>query len=331
MKFIFPTLVALASASSTYRQTGVYLEKNFDYSNMQNNLQQAMENGYNRFYIGFYMSRFGCTAGCADWAALEDSQRQSVKSLLASYNATLYLSVGGPGEFWENCIDSGCAATFGPAAGTFAQKYLFDGVEINTKLAGEGTTPSAYALDGGFISVAEEMVSSVKSAGGYTTDQMAIAANAPYFSPQFVGNDMSLCISTLCLDANAGQAWGVSDCNLVMYNEDSNYVTYNDVFIQNAYYDPIYAVFGAGSAVKEVMSLGISADNVAIVKPITQSEETVRSGYVTPNTLGSWGCNAQAAFGWTGGFIGWTWNSASDNEFNKVIGFSIGVNQECNF
>jgi len=330
MKLLTSTLAAtLLSSSLAYKQTAIYLEKYFDWGNMQADLTQALDAGYNRFYVGFYMSRFGCVSGCADWAALSDTQRSNVKSLLASYNAELYLSIGGPGEFWENCIDSGCAATFGPAAGTFAKSMGFDGVELAMKLAGEGTTPSSYSLDGGFIAVAQEMATTVRSAGGYSSAQVAISSNAPYFSPAFNAGNQDLTISTLALNVNQNQTWAVTDVNLMMFNEDNNYMTYNDIFLQNNYVDPIYGIFGKGSAVQEIMNLGINGENVAIIKPISDSEQTVRTGYVPSSTLGSWGCTAQTGFSWTGGFVGWTWNSANSAELNKVLGFSNDINADC--
>merc|ERR1712141_459132 len=105
--------------------------------------------------------------------------------------------------------------------------------------------------------------------------------------------------------------------------------TYSDVFLQNGFVDPIYGVFGKGSAVQEIVNLGIDADRVAIIKPISDSEQTVRSGYIPANTLASWGCSAQTAFSWNGGFIGWTWNSVTEQELNKVLNFGSAVNADC--
>ena len=65
-----------------YRQNAIYMEKNFNWGNMYNDLKTALDSGYNRFYVGFYMANYGCQAGCAEWARLEESQRQNVTNSL---------------------------------------------------------------------------------------------------------------------------------------------------------------------------------------------------------------------------------------------------------
>lgn len=327
--FVSAVLASLASVSAhgSYRQTAIYLEKNFNWGNMYDEIQQAISSGYNRFYVGFYMSVHGAQGASADWAALSSSQKQNVKSLLAANNASLYLSVGGPGEFWENCINSNCATSYGASAGAHAVSNLYDGIEVALKLAGEGTVPSPYADNGSFISMAQTLVTSIKNSG-FTSDKLAISSNAPYFSPTFVSGNAGYALSTLCLTANNAQTWYVSDCNLLMFNEDGNYLTYQDIFAQNTYVDPIYGVFGQGSSVKEIMDLGIAADKIAIIKPVSEGEATVRTGYVPAFTLGNWGCNAHDDYSWQGGFIAWTWNSATDTELNQVLSFATAT-QAC--
>lgn len=318
--------LALAQAAN-YEQVGVYLEKNFNWGGMSDSLQQALNAGYNRFYVGFYMSQHGCQGACQDWANLTQNQRNSIKSLLASYNAQLYLSVGGPGEYWEGCINSNCAQSFASSAAAHASQYGYDGVEIAMKLAGEGTVPSPYADNGSFAGTAKSMVAAMSPFGA---SNIAISSNAPYFSPEFVGNNIYNSLASLCLDSNEGTNYAVGECNLLMFNEDGNYMTENDIFYENEFYDPIYGVFGAGSAVKQVVDLGISANKVGIIKPISADESTVRSGYVSPSTLGNWACNAQFNFGWTGGVIGWTWNSSTEEELEKVVGFANVWQNTCN-
>ena len=85
-------------------------------------------------------------------------------------------------------------------------------------------------------------------------------------------------------------------------------MNYNDIFIQNTANDPEYGIWAPGSAVKEISSLGISQSKISIVKSVSASESSVKSGYVSPDSLGQWACQANADFGWNGGFLGWTWN-----------------------
>merc|ERR1712038_1216235 len=270
---------------------------------------------------GFYMSQHGCQGACPNWVNLTADQKTNVKNLLAQYGASLYLSVGGPGEFFEDCINNNCGASYGAEAGAFAAANMFDGVEIALKLAGEATVPSPYADNGSFISMAKDIVTNVRSSGNFGLKQVAISSNAPYFSPHFVAGQAEYSLSTLCLNANNQQTWAAYDCNLLMFNEDDNYMTYEDIFIENSFNDPIYGQFGKGSSVQEVMQLGMDPYAVAVIKPVSEGETSVRNGYIPAEDLGTWGCWAHGTYAFQGGFIGWTWNSATSSELNKVLNF----------
>merc|ERR1711953_423640 len=99
-----------------------------------------------------------------------------------------------------------------------------------------------------------------------------------------------------------------------MFNEEQNYMTYSDIFIEHGFYDADYSYFGKGSAVKEIMNQGVDGSRLSVIKPTSAYETTVRSGYVKPKELGSWGCQAQIDIGWTGGFVAWSWNSATPED-----------------
>lgn len=311
------------------------MEKNFNWGNMYNDLKTALDNGYTRFYVGFYMVNYGCQAGCAEWARISSSQRQSIKTLLSQYqnpwtgdNARIYLSVGGPGEFWEDCIDANCATSFGQAAGAYAASMGFDGVDMDVKLVGEGTVDSPYANDGSFLQSVQQLSTAIRTSGNFARDNMALSSNAPYFSAPFYAGGASQSISQLALTANQNESWAIYDCNLMMFNEDGNYMTETDIFFNNDFIDPIYGNFGIGSSAKEIWSLGMNVDQQAIIKPITMNEPSVRNGYISPDTLHSWACDAHIDWGFQGGFVGWTWNTATEDEKNTVMNW-VTSNYAC--
>jgi len=320
---------SLVSAHGPYRQNAIYLEKNLNPANrdaLKNEFLQALEAGYNRFYTGFYMSQYGAQGASLEWSLLDADTRTEMKSMLAAYDATLYLSVGGPGEFWEHIIDATnpqgqTCQSFAQQAATFAHQYGYDGIELTMKLAGEGTIPSPYFDNGSFANCARTAISTMTGTGYFTNDQMTLSSNAPYFSIDYAKNNLQNSLSDLAVRSNVNQTWFVRDINLMMFNEDGNYVTYNDIFVENTFNDPIYGVFGKGSSVLEIVKNNIDPRYVAVIKPITASETSVRSGYVAPSTLGQWGCSAHNSYGFLGGFVGWTWNSSSEGEFNNVINF----------
>lgn len=335
MKFqaAFAALAAMAAAQTTdmpsykpYKQNSVYIEKNFNRGGMYNSVQQALAAGYNRLYVGFYYRLYGCFGACAEWTTvLSSSQRNKVKSLLAQYNAEIYLSVGGPGEYWESCIQTDCGTDFGNEVGAFAAKYGFDGVELNVNLIGQGTEPSGFALNGTFIEMVQDLSTATRTSGSFDRSHVATSAAAPYYSKDFVLGDVTHSLAYMCMDSNESQGWATGDCNMLMFNEgdasDANYMTYADIFIQNTFDDPYYSNFGQGSAVKEVAALGVDSSKLAVIKPITPYETSVRSGYINPITLGNWACQAQDDFQFNGGFVAWTWNSKTQSDLDTTMNF----------
>jgi len=335
MKFItaLTALAATATAQTTdapsysaYKQNSIYVEKGFNRGGMYNSIEAALQAGYNRLYIGFYYRLYGCFGGCAEWTTvLSTNQRNKVKSLLAQYNAEIYLSVGGPGEYWESCITEDCGTSFGQEVGAFAAKYAFDGVELNVNLIGQGTEPSGFAINGTFIDMVQDLSTATKSSGNFDTNHIATSAAAPYYSIDYVQGDVTHSLAYMCMDSNEDQAWATGDCNMMMFNEgsasDANYMTYNDIFIQNTFDDPYYSNFGQGSSVKEVAALGVDSSKLAVIKPVTPYETTVTSGYINPITLGNWGCQAQDDFGFAGGFVAWTWNSKTQSDLDTTNNF----------
>merc|ERR1719219_838377 len=82
-----------------WRRKAIYIEYGFDWANFDQEVKNAVDAGYNRIYIGFYMSLYGCQAACTAWRDLDQSVKDDVKSYMGAHGATLYLSIGGPGEF----------------------------------------------------------------------------------------------------------------------------------------------------------------------------------------------------------------------------------------
>merc|ERR1712130_246211 len=164
------------------------------------------------------------------------------------------------------------------------------------------------------------MVKEAKNVG-YQAAQIHLTSPAQYFSPQFVqctdqqisSDSCSNALSYYALDSRSAQADAVSRINLDMLNEDENFLSYQQIFVNDDdYVDPYgFGKWGAGSAVQQVMNVGtgISSEKVAIVKSQSSQETAIRSGYVDPVSLNQWGCQANNDFGWTGGFVGWTWNT----------------------
>jgi len=305
---IFSTILSAFANAVNWNQTGIFIEKNFDWSNFDQEIQNAVNSGYNKIYVGFYMARYGCTAACTAWRDLPSSARQSSLDFLNQNNAQLVLSVCGPGEFIEGDIRDGLTNSFATDSANFAKSQGFHGIDYACSLSGTKTVPSLMASNGSYIDFMQTMISGGKSAG-YTTQQISVTAQAPYFSPDFVNASMpDYALSWLALDSNSDQAFSVGKINLNMLNEDSNYMSYDDIFIKNTANDPEFGDWAPGSAVKEISDLGVSKDKISIVKSVSSAESSVKTGYVDPATLGDWGCQANSDFGWTGGYLGWTWN-----------------------
>merc|ERR1719219_2011827 len=303
-----------------FNNMGVYIEKNFDWSNIENEFKSAISAGYKRLYIGFYMSMYGATGGATGWESLDANTRADLKNFAASNNAEIVLSVGGPGEYTEGVLVNGSATGFGTAAAQYAKTWGYDGLDFSVHLSGEATSPSVWANNGSFAGYVHVLVVSAKGQG-FGVNDISITANAPYFSPQYIqSSDPAVqqqnSLSWFALNQNSDMDAYVTKINLVMFNEQDNYMSYQNIFVKNTYNDPYYGVYGAGSAVMEIANLGIDSGKIAIVKPISPDESSVKDGYLSPATLGPWGCQAYAEYGWVGGYIGWTWNS--DDTYNTL-------------
>jgi len=310
-------LVVQSYSHGNYKQMGIYLEKNLDWGDITNTVVAALEQGYTRLYVGFFMSKYGCQAACAAVKEMNPIYRAQLLDTIHSYGAQMYLSVGGPGEYAEGIIRIDNSSAFGIAAGQEAASLGFDGIDLAVHLSGEGTIASPFASNGSFIDYVQNLAIGVSQAG-FKSSNIAVSAQAPYFSPMFVNGKLEYSLSYLGLNSNQGQAWAVNDLNLLMFNEDNDYMTYEDIFIKNTYVDPYYGSFGAGSSVLEIANLGINITNIAVIKPVTKEESTVRNGYVAPSTLGNWACQAHNTFDWMGGFVGWLW---TDLDTDAVMAF----------
>jgi len=327
-------LSVLSAVAFAYKQTSIYIDSNLTNGNVNQHFQKLLDAGYDTFYMGFYFSLYGCQGACLDWTfTLTADQRNDIKSMLASYNARLFLVLGGPGEFWEDCIDNNyitdCATTTASQVAKFAKDNQFDGIELSVGLAGEGTTNSEYANDGSFRNMTQTLVSTIKS-NGWTTNDIHLSAAAPYFSRYSnlqLNLDYSMsyfCLANMGSD-NPNSDYAVSKCIMKMYNEANNYMTYQDMFIKNNYNDPSFGIFGQESSVEEVSNYGISPSMLMVMKPVAQNEESVRSGYVNSQTLGSWGCQAFNDFGWNGGFAIWAWDEYTIYNFDVLVDFQTTI------
>lgn len=333
---LFPELGSGTDAVS-YQTMGSYMEKNFDWANFDQEVQNAVNKGYNYLYLGFYMSMHGCQGACTAWRDLQPNVKQDVMAYLQSQNAYLALSIGGPGEFIEGVIRDDTTQQFAQEAAQFAWDQGFSAIDIATELSGSLTQPSVWALNGSYTQFISTMIKEAKKVG-YGSDTISLTSPAQYFSPQFVKCTLDQISTDTCqnalsyyaLDSRASAADAVGHINMDMLNEDSNYQSYQTIFVNDdSYVDPYgYGKWGNGSAVNQIMNIngGISGSKVAIVKSQSQSESSVRSGWVDPVSLNKWGCQANADFGWTGGFVGWTWNS---NDGYDTLNWPGTLNQAC--
>jgi len=306
------------SAGVTYQTMGTYMEKNFDWANFDQEVQSAISSGYNYLYLGFYMSLHGCQGACTAWRDLQPNVKQDVLTFVKDNNANIALSVGGPGEFIEGVIRDGTTQQFAQEAAQFAWDQGFTAIDIATELSGSLTQPSVWALNGSYSQFISTMIKEAKNVG-YTADTIHLTSPAQYFSPQFVqctdaqisSNSCANALSYFALDSRASSSDAISRINLDMLNEDENFLSYQTIFVNDDdFVDPYgYGKWGAGSAVQQIMNLGINGNKVAIVKSQSPDETAIRSGYVAPDSLNKWGCQANKDFSWDGGFVGWTWNS----------------------
>merc|ERR1712226_1042889 len=293
---IFPEEVGSGTDAVSYTTMGTYMEKNFDWANFDQEVQNAVNNGYNYFYLGFYMSLHGCQGACTAWRDLQPSVKQDVQSYLASKIAYLALSIGGPGEFIEGVIRDGTQQSFAQEAAQFAWVNGFSAIDIATELSGSLTQPSVWALNGSYSDFVSTMIKEAKKVG-YTADTIHLTSPAQYFSPQFVkctdaqisSVTCSNALSYFALDSRASASDAISRINMDMLNEDENYLSYQQIFVNDdSYVDPYgYGKWGNGSAVNQIMNIngGVSGNKIAIVKSQSPDETAIRSGYVDPASL----------------------------------------------
>lgn len=307
-------LALLVTAAQAWKQRGIYFEKNFNWAAMEDDLIAAMDAGYNRIYVGFFMSLFGCQGACLQWEALSDQARQSVFAKAAETNSKLYLSVGGEGEFVEKVWEDGDTERFAQDAAEYALTQGYHGIDFNIHLAGRSSIASPFAESGEMIDYAETFVRIAKMLG-WNKNDLTVTAHAPYFAPAFVGNEVQKSMSWLALDANNAEDFAIGDIHMMMFNEDQDYLTYDEMFIKNEFFNETDGTIGTGSAVQQILDLGISSDKVAVVKPIYEDGYSIYTGYVSPTDLSEWMCQAKdqvfsqsSGTNWDGGYVMWTWN-----------------------
>jgi len=326
---------AAATSPVGYHTMGSFMEKNFDWANFDQEVKNAVNQGYNQLYLGFYMALHGCQGACTAWRDLSPSTKQDVVNFLAQNGAQLVLSVGGPGEFIEGIIRDDKTKEFAQEAAQFAYDNGFMAIDFTTELSGSLTQPSVWATNGSYSEFISTCIIEAKNVG-YTLNQISLTSPAQYFSPQFmectddqiVQDNCNISLSYFALNSRENQADAVGRINMDMLNEDENYKTYQYIFVNDdGFSDPFgYGEWGAGSAVQEVMNIGtdgngpvsqtsgIDGVKIAIVKSQDEAESSVLNGYVAPESLANWGCQANNDFGWNGGFVGWTWNTQTSYE-----------------
>merc|ERR1719210_815847 len=69
------------TAAVGYQTMGTFMEKNFDWANFDQEVTNAVVNGYNYLYLGFYMALHGCQGACTAWRDLSPSTKQSSRLL----------------------------------------------------------------------------------------------------------------------------------------------------------------------------------------------------------------------------------------------------------
>ena len=284
---IISYLASFFSINYAYKQQGVYFEKNFNWAAMEDDIVSAMDSGYNRVYIGFYMSRFGCQGACLQWEQMTDQAKQKVFQKAKDTDSKLYLAVGGEGEFVEKVFEDGNTKDYGENAATYAKLHGYDGIDFNIHLAGRSSVASDFAKSGNMTKYVSILVESAKGEG-WSRKQLTVTAQAPYFSLDYVDGIESRTMSWVGLDKNVNELFSVGDLHLMMFNEDQDYLSYEEMFIRNEFYNETDGTIGTGSAVQQILNLGISSDKVAVVKPIYEDGFSIYSGYVKPETLAEW-------------------------------------------
>lgn len=325
MKFLGLLILVLSSFFDqtqclSYQQTGVYLEYDFDYQNMDQEILNGITSGFNRFFIGFYFSQYGCWAACDVFVNL--ASKQQVLDDANAQGAKILLAVGGPTESPEYVIDQGWdyVTNFAANASAFAMSQGFHGIDFGVHLAGDPSIPSPYANDGSLAQYIQTLVTQAKQAG-FTSDQIYISGQAPYFSPQFTNNTLEYSFAYSLLDSNADESFYAGNANLVMFNEGKSYQSATWIFTHNDDYP--------GSSIQEVMNLGggITKANLIVEKPVpVDGVGVIKDGFVDPVTLGQWACSANDQFGWNTGFTGWTWNQKDEYD---VLEWPADLSSQC--
>merc|ERR1712110_246621 len=302
-----PPPAELGSGTSAvgYHTMGSFMEKNFDWANFDQEVKNAVNNGYNMLYLGFYMALHGCQGACTAWRDLSPSTKQDVQNFLSQNGALLALSVGGPGEFIEGIIRDGKTQEFAQEAAQFAYDNNFSAIDFSTELSGSLTQPSQWALNGSYSEFISTCITEAKNVG-YTINQISLTSPAQYFSPQFVQcpddqiaiDNCTNALSYFALNSRENQANAVGRINM-------------DINAPNG---------------PEPQKSGIDGIKVAIVKAQDSAESSVLSGYVDPTKLANWGCQANNDFGWNGGFVGWTWNTKTSYQTETWPGL---LNSDC--
>jgi len=317
IKLTISALLFLSSFCRAWKQQGIYFEKNFNWAAMEDDIIAAMDSGYNRIYIGFYMSQYGCQGACLQWEQLSDAKKQKVFQKAQATDSKIYLSVGGDGEFVENVWKENQTTIFGQNAADYAKKYGYQGIDYNIHLAGKTSTISEFASSGNMTAFASELVTCAKNLG-WNREELTVSTSAPHFSLHYVDGIKSRTMTWLGLDKNEDKIFSVGDLHLFMFNEDEDYMTYEEMFIENKYNDEETGTIGYGSAVQEIISLGVSSDKIAVGKPVYEDGISIYSGFIEPEVLSDWMCRANdevfSGSGnntefWNGGYVMWTWNS----------------------
>jgi len=323
--------VVTAAHAYTWDTMGMYVERDINWAHFEQDIQAALLMGYNRIFLGFFMYQasvgYDCYGACAQFATLDAGTRSNLINTVHAYGAELYLVAGGRTQYVENLIANDQGSEFGAAAAAYAKQWRYDGIELQTHLSGSVTIPSIYATNGSFAGYTQDFFTAA-NAGGFTRGQLQIGGSAQYFSPSFVQGTLSYTLSYLALTGNQDETWAVQKVNLIEFDEDSNYMDYQNIFVKNTYTDPYYGNYAAGSAVKEIRSLGMSASDIAITKPVSSDVSGIMNGYISPTTLGQWGCQAKAdsSIKWTGGYSAWTWDTSDQQSMAQ---FASEVSGQC--
>jgi len=294
--------------ASSLQTNAIYLSDTFDYNDIEKEIHTIIDAGYNRILVGWFVSSFGCTAACQYFVALPQATKDDVFNTAHAAGVHIYLGAGGPTQNVDYIINYGIGQEYATEISSFAVNNGFDGIDFSLDVASYVGSPSANSLNGKVVELAQQLVGTARQAG---VNQLTLSGQAPYFSVPFMQGKDDCALSWLARPENANETWYVSEISLRMFNELSNYLTYEEIFTDNTLVDPIYGNFGAGSTVLDMINLGISADNILIVKPVTSTVIYLTDGFVEPTTLGSWICQFQEEYEGSGGVSDYELGSGS--------------------